>query len=177
VASNLTLIDSHNPYFHTKWRQDPQHLGGYVLDGGVHTVAGLRILLGDIESVSGFQKQFDEKLSPSDTVVCSYKSKSGVLGTLALSYATPVAPFKGAASPLYKIHGTKGYLSLSRDKLEIGVSNSETKEITLPRNQNQTAVTKEFECFVEAIHTKSMSKIYSPESALQDVEFIEAIFK
>jgi len=182
VGNFFTTCGSDSPYFHTQWRRDPNYLGGYVLDGGVHVVSALRLLVGDIECISGFQKQFIEELPPADSLVCSFQGKNGIMGTLALSWACNqlVAPFKENAPPLFTIIGTTGVITVSRDKLRVVTEISgqkETIEPVLPRNQYLTAVVKEIDCFVEAIHKKSKSLVYTPHQALQDVAFIEAVFK
>src|ERR1051325_8431111 len=37
-----TFMDEANPYFHTAWRQRPKHVGGFVVDGGVHVANVIR---------------------------------------------------------------------------------------------------------------------------------------
>jgi len=187
IGNSFSLIGSDVPYFHTQWRKESKYLGGYVLDGGVHMIATLRLLVGDIECVRGYQNQFDVNLPPSDSIACSFKCKSGALGTLALSFAcnTIVSPFKEHAPPLFMIYGDKGTLAVSRDKLEMVYTDNNGQKQTvkphLSRNQNLTAIVKEFECFVTAIRAKSSksssSEVYTPSQALQDVLFIEAIFE
>jgi predicted dehydrogenase len=53
-AVKVAAMNNTNKYFHTKWRQTPTYQGGYMLDGGVHDIAALRLILGEISSVSSF---------------------------------------------------------------------------------------------------------------------------
>ncbi|GAA6025049.1 hypothetical protein JCM11491_002005 [Sporobolomyces phaffii] len=71
----------------TGWRQVPDYQGGYILDGGVHFVAGLRhILPYPITSVFAVAHQHQEFLPPCDTL-------AGVLT------ATPPPPSPSPSSP------------------------------------------------------------------------------
>jgi len=50
----------------TEWRKDPKHQGGFVLDGGIHSIAGLRLLMNgageEITRVSAFTNQLQKHL-------------------------------------------------------------------------------------------------------------------
>jgi len=183
VTNAFSFMSVESPYFNTQWRRDPKYVGGYLLDGGVHIIAGLRLLVGDIEILSGYAKLFREEIGigPTDSLACSFKCKNGALGTLALSYAcnNTVASFKEHAPPLYTIVGDKGTLFVSRDKLELLITDEtgKTQSIkpNLTRKDNQTAIEEELNYFVESILTKSPSLLYSPQQALQDVLFIEKL--
>eukprot|EP01124_Arcella_intermedia_P033965 TRINITY_DN830_c0_g1_i1.p1 TRINITY_DN830_c0_g1~~TRINITY_DN830_c0_g1_i1.p1 ORF type:complete len:290 (+),score=51.55 TRINITY_DN830_c0_g1_i1:43-870(+) len=111
-------ITNTSPYFHTTWRKNPNFVGGYLLDGGVHFVAALRYILGDIQMVSGFQSQFNNELPPADSLVSAFRLQNGALGTMTISFACTAiaAPFQEKAPPLITIMGDKGILTVSRDK-------------------------------------------------------------
>ena len=40
-------VKSGSKYHATEWRAVPQYQGGFLMDGGVHSVAALRVVLGD----------------------------------------------------------------------------------------------------------------------------------
>lgn len=44
-------VKSGSKYHATEWRNVPQYQGGFLMDGGVHSVAALRVVLGDAKSV------------------------------------------------------------------------------------------------------------------------------
>ena len=61
-----------------------------VLDGGIHFVAGLRLLLGsdNVSRLSAFTSQLQKHLPPIDTVDATMKTKSGATGTVSISFGT-----------------------------------------------------------------------------------------
>jgi predicted dehydrogenase len=59
-AVRMSSMNAANKYFHTTWRQTPAYQGGFVLDGGVHDVALLRMILGEVAQVSAHTAQFAE---------------------------------------------------------------------------------------------------------------------
>ena len=55
----------------TEWRKNPTHQGGFLLDGGVHFTAGLRLLPGPentISHLSAFTMQLRKDMPPFDTM-------------------------------------------------------------------------------------------------------------
>lgn len=50
----------------TEWRKDPKYQGGFVLDGGIHSIAGLRLLMNgageEVTRVSAFTNQLQKHL-------------------------------------------------------------------------------------------------------------------
>ncbi|KAL9678461.1 hypothetical protein QQ045_016305 [Rhodiola kirilowii] len=60
-------MNSSNPYFTSSWRRN--FTGGFILDMGVHFVAGLRMLVGcEVESVSAMTSHVDLSLPPPDNI-------------------------------------------------------------------------------------------------------------
>jgi predicted dehydrogenase len=51
-----------DPTRQRQWRAQPQHSGGYLMDGGVHYAALLRIILGEIRDVAAVARLFDPRL-------------------------------------------------------------------------------------------------------------------
>ncbi|KAL6721568.1 hypothetical protein ACLMJK_000672 [Lecanora helva] len=83
-------------YSETDWRKNPEHQGGFLLDGGIHRLAGLRFLLGPENSVSSLSAQtalLQRHLAPVDTVDAVLRTKSNATGTLSISFGTT---FKGS---------------------------------------------------------------------------------
>jgi len=82
-----------------------------LLDGGVHFIAGTRLLLGpeyEPIKISAFSSQIQKHLPPVDTVDAVWKLKSGVSGTFALSFGTT---FDGDE---YSVSCEKGTISISK---------------------------------------------------------------
>jgi predicted dehydrogenase len=75
------------PWFETEWRRRPGYAGGYLLDGGVHDIAALRVIFGEVAEVAAFQRGVDPELPPADTLAASLRFESGVLANYSVSYA------------------------------------------------------------------------------------------
>lgn len=64
----------------TQWRTVPDYQGGFLLDGGVHFVAGLAAMFGPIQSVFGLSSLSWEHLAPKDTVTAVCRTANGING-------------------------------------------------------------------------------------------------
>ena len=73
-------------------RQNPEHQGGFLLDGGIHFVAALRFLLSaassSITQVAAFTSLMQPNLSPLDTANATMYINNGNSGTFSISYGT-----------------------------------------------------------------------------------------
>jgi predicted dehydrogenase len=107
------LASAERSYYHTAWRQNPTHPGGYVSDGGVHQAAVMRDLLGEVDAVTAYVTQARPDLPPADTVSASLRFANGALGSYAITYAVP-----GPETPL-QVAGTEGALLIWRDRWEL----------------------------------------------------------
>jgi len=193
-ATLLTHMAPDNQYYQTQWRQSSQ-FQGFVFDAGVHVIAAMRLILGDVDKVMGFATQFRKDLCPADTISSTFSFlRGGTLGVLTMSFAcSKIASPYGPLSPhLFTIVGDAGILHVGRDKLEI-VTQDETgaTHVVHPSLQREalTAIVAEIQNFVDAIQLRNSSKnssggsggaiprLYSPEEALKDVIFLETVLK
>lgn len=69
-----------------KGRKEPEYQGGFLLDGGVHHMAAIRLVLGEVQEVTGHVAQLQEHLPPADTLLATCKLKSGTLLTCCISF-------------------------------------------------------------------------------------------
>lgn len=168
VQSNAFVqMAAENKYYHTAWRRENIFPGGFVLDGGVHHVALLRMALGEIITVSAATRQMRDDLPPIDTVSAALEFENGFIGSFNTTYA--------ASSPwVYPLHvlGDKGALKLDNNAVTI---RSESGERTLEFSE-RTGVELELAAFAAAIRDGA-AHINSPQQALQDVAVIEAILE
>ena len=84
-------------FLETAWRKNPQYQGGFLLDAGIHLVAGLRMLLGTEyvpTQVTAFTAQLQDHLPPIDTLDAVVKIKSGATGTFSASFGTTYEDYK-----------------------------------------------------------------------------------
>ena len=80
-------VKADSPNAQPTWRNSGEVLGGYLLDGGVHHIAGLRVLLGEIDSVCALTAAHHADLPPADTMSAALRFASGVVGAYLITYA------------------------------------------------------------------------------------------
>jgi predicted dehydrogenase len=111
-------------YYGTEWRRAGAFPGGLLLDGGVHYVSALRMLLGEIVRVSAMTAQVAPDLKPADTLTATLQFANGALATYLNTFAVGT-PF---AAPL-TVTGDRGSLRVERGKLELATATG-VEEIT-----------------------------------------------
>ncbi len=157
-----------NKFFHTDWRQIPTHQGGFLLDGGVHHVAGMRMVLGEVAVVSTLVTLHQPDLPPVDTLSAAIRFTSGALASYSLTYAAG-APWYGAL----QVVGERGALRMHRSgKLELTVD-GQAETIEVP---GFTGIEGEFAAFAAAIRD-GVSPSSTPLEAVRDVAVIEAMLR
>ncbi|RPA93540.1 hypothetical protein L873DRAFT_1830727 [Choiromyces venosus 120613-1] len=84
------LVSPGGKYYETSWRKTPEYQGGFLPDGGVHAIAGIRILLSNekITKVAAFTTSNFEHFSPVDTISAIIKTDKGVVGSFDISFGT-----------------------------------------------------------------------------------------
>ena len=143
----------------------PTHQGGFLLDGGVHFVAGLRYLLGKgnpIMTISAHSAQLQDHLPPVDTVDATARTKNGAIGTLSISFGTTA---KGTE---WTIGAEDGVVSIIDNDLTI---DGNKQDFTNERS----GVPPEVRAWGEALAAGSIDARQTPEEALADLELIEAM--
>lgn len=170
-----TCIQPGTKYISTAWRKTPEYQGGFLLDGGVHFIAGMRCLLGSeakATSLSAFTAQHQDHLLPVDTADATVRLENGGLGTLSLSFGTTatgnewvvaceggeviVTPFEGLVT--VKAKGEKdGKTEEAKD--EFG------------------GVKQEVFAWAKSIKDGQADPQQSPHEALGDLEILEALVK
>ncbi|KAJ8102498.1 hypothetical protein POJ06DRAFT_244821 [Lipomyces tetrasporus] len=164
-----------NQYLETWWRQKPEHVGGFLSDGGVHQVALFTEILGQVDTLSALTTQVREQSGDVDTLTATLKMKSGVLGSF--TYTSAVS---NPRINKLSINGTKGTVIYDfSDKASATLmlytdADKTGKVIPVPDNV-QEGVPKEFENFAEAVqkNDKSLLKI-PPEKAFHHFAVIVA---
>ncbi|KAM7274293.1 hypothetical protein ACFE04_028957 [Oxalis oulophora] len=76
-------MNSSNPYFSSVWRRN--FAGGFIVDMGVHFIAGLRMLAGcEVISVSAMTSHVDKTLPPPDNITCNFQLENGCPGVFVM---------------------------------------------------------------------------------------------
>lgn len=151
-------------YFETEWRKNPTHQGGFLLDGGVHFTAGLRMLMGKdnpLVTLSAHTAQLQPHLPPVDTIEAVAKAKNGAVGTITISFGTTQ---KGK---VWAVGCEKGYVSVSGSQVTAGDQTWDIKD-------ERSGVPPEVRAWGQALAAGKSNPEQSPEEALADFELVEA---
>ncbi|KAG6822677.1 hypothetical protein H0H92_012962, partial [Tricholoma furcatifolium] len=176
-------IDKSSKWYKTPWRTVPDYQGGFLLDGGVHTVAALRVMLpARLTHLSGFASLNKDYLAPHDTINAVVRAGTSFHGTAELTFASPTQ-----ARPVtdgFLITGTEGWLSVNQVGKHLKVTiNSVVKtedgqEIEKESTYKELVegVKLEVRAFlsIAAGREDILRDIGDPLEALRDVAFIQA---
>ncbi|KAK0460405.1 uncharacterized protein EV420DRAFT_1306330 [Desarmillaria tabescens] len=177
-ACVLNYVDKDSKYYKTPWRTVPEYQGGFLLDGGVHTIAVLRVLLPQpITHLSSFASLNKDYLAPHDTIHAIAKASEHYNGTIEMSFAFPTVSKPVSAKDAYVVTGTKGYVSISMEGGFVkAVLTTEKKETVV--EERMRGVEVELGSFFNATNGKEgVEPFGNPVGALKDVAFIEAALK
>jgi predicted dehydrogenase len=159
----------------TEWRKKPEYQGGFLLDGGVHFVAGTRILLGESAkptALSAYTTLLQEHLPPVDTVNSIWQTKSGISGTFSVSFGTTLSGSE------YTVACEKGSVTIVRSK--VTVREGEEKEGKFTEKdfpEEGSGVKAEVKAWAESIAAGKANPGQAPEQALADLEILEKMLK
>ncbi|KAL3457031.1 hypothetical protein BJX64DRAFT_296234 [Aspergillus heterothallicus] len=173
------LVKEGNPFYGTEWRKSPEYQGGFILDGGVHFLAGLRYFLaavGDrIEKVVAFSTQIEAHLPPIDTLNGALLLKSGRSGTINFSYGTE---FK--SDFLIEVVTSKGGVSMTPAGVRIVESDGKGgKKEVVQSFGFVSGVKTEVEVFRKAVlgQTIGGDERMSAQEALIDLTVVERLLR
>lgn len=175
-------MNSSNPYFSSSWRRN--FTGGFVLDMGVHFIAGLRMLVGcEIKSVSAFTSHVDLTLPPPDNISCAFQLENGCSGVFVMVVSSKSPKF------FWRVVGVKGTLQIERGNREgkhgymvsIYSSDGQSKSSFYPFS----GVTEELKAFLNDVSqaTPKKGKSFEPEprcsfiEGARDVAALEAMLE
>lgn len=157
------IDEKNNKYAQTKWRQRHKYAGGFITDAGVHNIAALRFILGDIASGSAFAGSVNKKIGGTDTFSMHFAAKSGVTGIFNMFFSV-----SGYYEDKLLIMGTKGTAEITANQLKLY---SEGKEKQVEKWDEDSGYYEEFSDFYNAIVNKK--KHISPaKEAYKDLEVI-----
>ncbi len=118
---------SRQPWISRGWRHEARHHGGFILDAGVHPVAALRDVLGEVNSVSAQTLDNSSVVHGPDSLLMQVRMESGVVGHCFFCYTAKEAK----ESPLdFAIFGTKGVLRVAPSTVTIVRGGESPREVT-----------------------------------------------
>ncbi|KAF8607265.1 oxidoreductase family protein [Ceratobasidium sp. AG-I] len=117
--SIINTTDKSSKWYNTPWRTVPDYQGGFLLDGGVHHAAALRVILPfslGTSTVSGIASLTRDYLKPHDTIQAVIQSETTLKqdvypphGIFELSFSAP----PGYSRNVLTVTGTDGNLTLT----------------------------------------------------------------
>ncbi|KAH4048797.1 hypothetical protein HBI23_199730 [Parastagonospora nodorum] len=160
-------------YYETSWRKEPTHQGGFLLDGGVHFAAAIRLMLSGagekIKTLSAFTTQLQEHLRPVDTMNTTLLLTGGSSGTFAVSFGTTD---KGSE---YLVACEEGSVHVSMGKVTVKKGGEVVDEKHF--NDEGAGVKQEVRAWAESLNSGKWRAEQSGEAALGDLEIIEIALK
>ncbi|KAJ2928136.1 hypothetical protein H1R20_g8960, partial [Candolleomyces eurysporus] len=111
-AVAVNYVSKESKWYKTPWRTVPDYQGGFLLDGGVHTIAVLRTILPNpLTHLSAFASSNKEYLKPHDTINAIVKSDERFHGIVELTWGFPTN-----AKPQtdgFVVTGSKGWMTIN----------------------------------------------------------------
>jgi predicted dehydrogenase len=105
-------LTADNKYARTSWRIDHQYEGGFVTDAGVHNIAALRDLLGELKPLGGHKRSLNPEIGRMDTLVACFAMEGGGRGVFNSFFSA-----HGPSSSELRIFGDLGTLLLKDSRL------------------------------------------------------------
>lgn len=175
---------THNKYMATSWRQHPEHIGGFLSDGGVHQLALLTALVGEIESISALTSQVREASGADDIVFSTLKIRdSKCIGSFSYGSA-----FGATDKWIYlKIYGVNGSIMIElnnkaapvvRVRVGADAEHAGEEEVYNVAEEKSFGIYHEFDNFHAAVSKKDKSLIIStPRAAFHHLACVAAFIK
>lgn len=164
--ARAVVLSTDNKYYNTQWRRAGDFPGGFLLDGGVHWMAALRMVMGEIARVSAFSRQVRDDLPPVDTLSAALEFSGGAVGAFTATFATGDAPASGMM-----VFGDAGSINVTNTSLTI-TRQGQSASFTFTDN----GVRDEFAAFGASIRT-GQPHDNSATEGLRDVAALEAMLR
>ncbi|PSR99016.1 NAD-binding Rossmann fold oxidoreductase [Coniella lustricola] len=167
------LCREDNKYFQTSWRKNPTHNYGFLLDGGVHHTAVVRMFLGDNRpaSVVGYSSLAQEYLAPVDTLGAVIKTQSGAVGNFSCSWGTTIP-----RTATYQVACENGSVTIDGDKGLIVYKDGRKEEQDFPFTAG-AGVQEEVQAWAAVLAEGKENPLLTPELTLGDLELLELMLR
>jgi len=146
-----------------EWRQHPNFEGGIFLDGGIHDIALMRFLFGDVETVHAFGREQDEPYCPYRAINALLKFQNSVVGLY--SYDSKGTEFQKPPVGL-RIFGTLGEIYLENKEcgtIQINYQNGTSEQKTYTPSRGY---------YNELLNFYNGDIVSTPEKEIGDMELI-----
>jgi len=163
-----------NPYARTSWRIQHRYEGGFVTDGGVHNVAALRALLGDLTTVGSITMSVNPEIGRTDTLAWLFRSE-GRTGVPPMSGSVSIGfSVSGAEVDRLTILGSRGAAEVDGSTLRVFGADSEKPHVVYPA-ENDAGYSGEYRDFRHSILTGERPKSTFGEAYNDLVTMLEAL--
>lgn len=139
------LIPRPGEFSSTPWRWQGAYEGGPILDGGVHQIAMLRMLMGDIDTISGQVQDVNPTHGGISQLSVNMRFTDAAIGSLVL--ASPSLEMPPDENGL-RIYGTDGVMSVNDERIIVW-KDGETRRHVVERVD--FGYTHEFQNFHDAV--------------------------
>lgn len=110
------LVPRPGEFSSTPWRQEPGYRGGPHLDGGVHHIAQIRLLCGDVRRLHGETQQANATMGGPSDLVLTLGFVSGAVGSYTAVYPDIPVPAEGNEMRLY---GSEAVMTLGDRRVSL----------------------------------------------------------
>ncbi|KAL9127822.1 MAG: hypothetical protein Q9217_003382 [Psora testacea] len=170
-------IDKSGHSFPALWQQDHEHQGGFLLDGGIHSVAALHFLLSavstSITQVAAFTSLVQPNLSPVHTANATIHLDNGNSGTFSISYGSEFAN----AFEVRIVTG-QGAVTLMPTRVTVLTRNDDHNVVTVTRDfPADSGVKRELAVYAKGIEAGKIDPRGTPEEALMDLKVMQGILE
>jgi predicted dehydrogenase len=144
----LQKIDVDNKYVQTSWRKNHRYEGGFLTDGGVHNIAALRMLFGNLSCRGAVVRCVNPALGRTDSLQFMFDSESGVVGVFTECFSAA-----GASEGKLLVLGSEGSLTYENNAVTLRRPGKPDSVEPFPGDEGYTG---EFEDFYRAIREGSI---------------------
>jgi predicted dehydrogenase len=156
--------------------------GGALMNQGIHGADLIYYLMGPIVSVKSYQGTLTHKIEVEDNLTAAIKFKNGAIGNLTVS--TSCVP---GYSMVHNVHGSKGSISISDDKIvewyiegdeteRVSGGKGELKGVSDPGNINTNGHTALIKDMAEAIRD-NRDPMITPDEGRKAVDLVLAMYE
>jgi len=160
-------VDLQSKYARTQWRIHHQYPGGFITDGGVHNIAVIRYLFGDIISGCAFTKSINPEIGKLDTMSFQFSTESDVDGVLNVFFSS-----YGYSENQIIILGYKGSLVIENNSITIKKHGKTDQTESV---EDDGGYQGQFEDFYEAIRNNKPVKSSFLEAYQDFVTILKAL--
>ncbi|MGI9149596.1 MAG: Gfo/Idh/MocA family protein [Chloroflexota bacterium] len=131
----LHVVPREGAFASTPWRQAPQYRGGPQLDAGVHHVAQIRMLCGDIQDVQAFVQYANPTTGGPSDMTLNMHFVSQAIGSYAAAHV--VTPLLDEPNEM-RLYGTDGVLAVANKSVRLLRADGTTQAHTVDSDNGYT---------------------------------------